>query len=62
MHYCVVWLSHIPLRDSSGFSPDSLVFLLRERTKARTKAKAGGPIAWQKTYRITYRKRWGDVP
>lgn len=34
MHHCVVWFSHIPLRDSSGFSPDSLVFLLYEKGNA----------------------------
>ena len=33
MRHCVVRFSHIPLRDSSGFAPDSLVFLLHERGK-----------------------------
>lgn len=39
MHHRVVWFSHIPLRDSSGFAPDSLVFLLHKRGNAIREAE-----------------------
>lgn len=58
MHHRVVWFSHIPLRDSSGFSPDSLGFLLHERANAIRGAEelialsiVNGGMTWRTQWR-----------
>ena len=58
MHHRVVWFSHIPLRDSSGFSPDSLSFLLHERANAIRGAEelialsiVNGGMTWRTQWR-----------